>query len=138
MPEKQHVAKIVAAFVIRNTLATDQLRGLIATVHAALSNVESAGSAELTPVELVPAVPIRRSITPSSIICLECGYARKILKSHLMNAHGLTPKAYRERWSLRSNYPMVAASYAARRSELAKSLGLGKGGRGPAKRPATP
>src|ERR1700722_12749521 len=113
MPDKKHVAKIVTAFAKRNTLATDQLPGLIATVHAALSSAEGAGSAEPMPVALVPAVPIRRSVTQSSIICLDCGHAAKMLKRHVEKVHGLTPDAYRERWSLKSDYPLVAPTYAA-------------------------
>jgi predicted transcriptional regulator len=129
MPEKQHVAKIVAAFAKRNILAADQLPGLIATVHGALSSAGGAEPAE-PPMELVPAVSVRRSIKPSSITCLDCGYEGQMLKRHLTTAHGLTPDAYRQRWSFKSDYPMVAPSYSARRSELAKAIGFGKRGRG--------
>jgi predicted transcriptional regulator len=133
MPGREHVAKIVAAFAKRNTLTTDQLPDLIATVHAALVN---AGQAEPLPVDLVPAVPVRRSIKPNSITCLDCGYEGKLLKRHLTSAHRLTPDAYRLRWNLKSDYPMVAPTYAARRSELAISVGLGtRGGSRKARQP---
>jgi len=100
---------------------------LIATVHTALAGIESGALPEPAK-ELVPAVPIRRSITPDAITCLECGYSGKMLKRHLA-MHQLTPAAYRERWGLKSDYPTVAPNYAARRSELAKSIGLGRQGR---------
>jgi predicted transcriptional regulator len=125
VPDKEQVAKIVAAYAKRNTLAADELPSVIATVYAALSNVEGAGTAEPV-VELMPAVPVRSAVKPNSITCLDCGYVGKMLKRHLMSAHELTPQAYRERWNLKSNSPLVARSYAARRSELAKSAGLGK------------
>jgi predicted transcriptional regulator len=125
VPDKEHVARIIAAFVKRNTLAADELPGVIASVYAALSKVESAGPVEPM-VEWVPAVPVRSAVKPNSITCLDCGYVGKMLKRHLMSAHELTPQAYRERWNLKSNSPLVAPSYAARRSELAKSAGLGK------------
>jgi hypothetical protein len=76
-----------------------------------------------------PAVPIRRSIQPDAITCLDCGRPQKMLKRHLTTAHQLTPDEYRKRWGLKSDYPMSAPNYTARRSELAKSYGLGKGGR---------
>jgi predicted transcriptional regulator len=129
MLDREHVARIVSAYAKRNTLAADQLPALIATVHAALAGIEGGGLPEPAK-ELVPAVPIRRSIQPDAIICLDCGRHQKLLKRHLMTLHELTPAAYRERWGLKSDYPMVAPSYGARRSELAKSFGLGQQGRG--------
>jgi predicted transcriptional regulator len=130
MPDKEHVARIVGAYVKQNTLAADQLPGLIATVHDALSTVGAPEPAEpIQPVKFVPAVPVRRSIQPNSITCLDCGVEKKSLKRHLATAHGLTPETYRLRWNLKSDYPVVAPSYAARRSELAKSFRLGKQGR---------
>jgi predicted transcriptional regulator len=130
---RERVAKIVAAFAKRNTLTTDQLPGLIATVHAALAN--AGGATPELPMDLVPAVSIRRSVRTNSITCLDCGYEGLMLRRHLTSAHGLTPEAYRQRWSLRSDYPMTAANYAARRSELAKSAGFGKRGGGQKARP---
>jgi predicted transcriptional regulator len=123
MPDREHVAKIVSAYAKRNTLAADQLPALIATVHGAFTRIEGGGLPEPAK-ELVPAVPIRRSVQPDAITCLDCGRHQRTLKRHLAT-HKLTPDAYRERWGLRSDYPMVAPNYRARRSELAKSLGLG-------------
>jgi predicted transcriptional regulator len=128
MPDREHVAKIVSAYTKRNQLPADQLPTLIATVHSALVGIEGGGLPEPAK-ELVPAVPIRRSVQPEAITCLDCGRRHKTLKRHLMTAHQLTPEAYRERWGLKSDYPMVAPNYRARRSELAKSIGLGQQGR---------
>lgn len=127
MAQREHVAKIVSSYAKRNTLAADQLPALIATVYTALARIEGVGLPEPTK-ELVPAVSIRRSVQPDAITCLECGYRGKMLKRHLAK-HQLTSAAYRERWGLARDYPMVAPSYAARRSALAKSLGLGRKGR---------
>ena len=123
MPDREHVAKIVSAYAKRNALAADQLPALIATVHGALVGIEGGVLPEPTK-ELVPAVPIRRSVQPDAITCLDCGYRGKMLKRHL-TTHQLTPDEYRKRWGLKRDYPMVAPNYAARRSALAKSLGLG-------------
>jgi predicted transcriptional regulator len=125
MSDRQLVATIVAAYAKNTALQTDQLAALIAAVHAALSGIETAGHSA-PPKQLTPAVPVRRSVTPSTVICLDCGYEGKMLKRHLNIAHGLTPDAYRERWNLRPDYPVVAPEYAARRGELARSFGLGK------------
>jgi predicted transcriptional regulator len=124
MPDKEHVARIVGAYVRGNALAVEHLPGLIATVHAALSSAEGGVSPEPV-VELVPAVPVSRSVTLGSIICLDCGYAATMLKRHLTTAHGLTAETYRLRWNLKSDYPVVAPTYAARRREFAKSWGFG-------------
>jgi predicted transcriptional regulator len=128
MPDTGHVAKIVSAYIKRNQLPADQLPVLIATVHAALASIGGGGRPEPA-VGPEPAVPIRRSIQPEAIICLDCGRHQKMLKRHLTTAHQLTPDEYRKRWGLKSDYPMSAPNYTARRSELAKSYGLGKGGR---------
>jgi predicted transcriptional regulator len=125
MPDKQLVATIVAAYTKSTTLQVDQLLALIAAVHATLLGIETGGRSE-PPKQLMPAVPVRRSITPSKVICLDCGYEGKMLKRHLNTAHGLTPDAYRERWKLKPDYPVVAPDYAARRGELARSYGFGK------------
>jgi predicted transcriptional regulator len=125
MVNKEHVAKIVSAYARKNTVTADQLPAIIASVHAALAGV-GGGEPPESPKALVPAVPIRRSIQPNSITCLDCGYRGKMLKRHLQNAHGLTVEAYRERWGLKRDYPVVAPTYAARRSELAKAVGLGR------------
>ena len=127
MLNTEHVAKIVSAYAKRNTLAADQLPVLITTVHGALVGIEGGGLSEPAKF-LAPAVPIRRSVQPDAITCLDCGQRLKMLKGHLMNAHKLTPAAYRERWGLKNDYPIVAPNYAARRSEMAKSYGLGQHG----------
>ena len=124
MLNSEHVAKIVSAYTRRNTLASDQLPALIATVHSALVGIEGGGPPE--PVkERLPAVAIRRSVRPEAIICLDCGRHQRLLKRHLLTTHQLSPDAYRERWGLKDDYPMVAPNYAAWRRELAKSFGLG-------------
>ena len=124
MVDREHVAKIVSAYAKRNPLSADQLPALIATVHAALASIEGGGPTAPA-IGPEPAVPIRRSIQPDAITCLDCGHRQKTLKRHLLTAHQLTPDAYRVRWRLKSDYPMVAPNYAARRSEMAKSIGLG-------------
>jgi len=131
MPDTKQVEKIVSAYVKRNVLPADQLPTLITTVHAALADIESGGLPEPAK-DIVPAVPIRRSVQPEAITCLDCGYRGKMLKRHIAT-HQLTPTAYRERWGLKNDYPMVAPNYSARRSELAKSFGLGQRGRSPKK-----
>jgi predicted transcriptional regulator len=109
-----------------NTVALDQLPGLIVSVNQALVGLGQAPAA--APTSLTPAVPIRRSVGAESITCLDCGQKSKMLKRHLSTAHGMTVDEYRTRWSLPSDYPMVAKNYSARRSELAKSIGLGRRG----------
>ena len=116
-------ADIVAAHVANNTIAVAELPGLIQQVYATLASVDSAGAA--TAVRPQPAVPIRKSITPDYIICLEDGKKLRMLKRHLKTRYDLTPEAYRERWGLTPDYPMVAPNYAAQRRELAKKIGLG-------------
>ena len=127
-------AEITAAYVSNNKVGADGLASLISNVFSALS--ETASPAPAAPVAaLVPAVPIRRSLQPDYIVCLEDGKQFKSLKRHLQTKYGLTPAAYREKWGLPSDYPMVAPNYAAARSELAKAIGLGSKGRGPAAKP---
>ena len=119
-----NVADIVTAFVGNNTVPTAELPALIASVRASLSTL-AAPQPEAV-VELVPAVPVRKSITPDYIVCLKDGRKLKSLKRHLLAAFGLTPEAYREKWGLPKDYPMVAPNYAAARSEMAKRIGLGQ------------
>jgi predicted transcriptional regulator len=121
---KEQVAEIVAAYVGKNTIEPSQLPDLIAAVSEALTGL---GQEPAAPEPLIPAVPIRRSVGAESITCLDCGHQSKVLKRHLMTAHSLSPEGYRARWKLASDYPMVATNYSARRSELAKTSGLGKG-----------
>src|SRR4030095_185698 len=115
-------ADIVAAHVRNNSVAVNDLPQLIQNVHSALGGLMHAVAA---PEKLVPKVPIRSSVKPDYIICLEDGKKLKMLKRHLMTHYGLTPQAYREKWGLAADYPMVAPNYAEQRRTLAKSIGLG-------------
>ncbi len=125
-------AEIVAAHVGNNSVPVNELPQLIADVHRALSNV---GSAPAQPERPTPAVPVKKSVTPDYIICLEDGKKLKMLKRHLKTAYNMTPEEYRERWGLPADYPMVAPNYAEHRSTLAKKIGLGTKAR---RRPAKP
>ena len=118
--------KIVSSHVANNAVASADLPDLIKAVYAALGNVSTAGEAAPTP---EPAVPIKRSVTPNVIVCLEDGKKFKMLKRHLKADHNMTPKEYRERWGLPGDYPIVAPKYAEKRSALAKKIGLGTKGR---------
>jgi len=118
-------ASIVAAYVSHNNVPAGDVASLIASTHSALAKLGSAPAA--APAEpLVPAVSIRKSITPDFLICLEDGQKFKSLKRHIGNKYGLTPQEYRKKWGLPADYPMVAPNYAEARSELAKSIGLGR------------
>lgn len=125
-PDGQSVAQmaagLVAAYVENNSVATSDLPRLIQSVSQAVRQTAS-GEAEAP--QPTPAVSVRGSVKRDRIVCLECGTAHKTLKRHLRTAHGLTPQEYRERYDLKKDYPMTAPDYAKRRSELAKSLGLG-------------
>jgi predicted transcriptional regulator len=116
---------IVSAYVSNNNVPPAQLPEIIGAVSSALRE-RMAGPAEPQPEPQEPAVPIRRSVTREEIVCLECGKKFKSIRRHLQNAHGLEPKEYRQKWGLRPDYPMTAPAYAERRSELAKSIGLGQ------------
>ena len=129
-------ADIVSAYVGNNTVAAETLPSLIASIHAALSGV-TAGPAEPEPEPKEPAVPIRKSINPDFLICLEDGRKFKSLKRHLRTKYDMSPEEYRTKWGLPKDYPMVAPNYAKARSELAKSMGLGQGGRKPARAAGT-
>jgi len=113
--------EIVAAHVSKNAIPVNQIPTLVKDVHKTLSELGS----EPEPVK-PPAVPINRSIQKDAITCLECGWSGKMLKRHLSSAHDLSVKEYREKWKLPSDYPLVAPSYAAQRSKLAKKIGLGR------------
>jgi predicted transcriptional regulator len=121
-------AEIVAAHVSKNTVMVSELSGLIRQVYASLANV---GQTTPVPSRPQPAVPVKKSVTPEYIICLEDGRKLKMLKRHIKTAYNMTPEQYRERWGLPSDYPMVAPNYTAQRSELAKQIGLGTSGRKP-------
>jgi len=121
-------ADIVAAYVGHNSVAAGELPSLIQSIHRALAGVSSgAETVEAAPKE--PAVPIKRSITPDHLICLEDGRKFKSLKRHLRTKYNMSPEDYRAKWGLAKEYPMVAPNYAKARSELAKQMGLGQGGR---------
>jgi predicted transcriptional regulator len=118
--------KIVEAFVSFNSLPFSELPTLIQSVHAAVA--KSAGSGEVAEAVTAassPAVPIRKSITPEYLICLEDGKRFKSMRRHLAS-HDVTPEQYRAKWGLPSTYPMVAANYSAQRSAMAKSIALGQ------------
>ncbi|MDR3536063.1 MAG: MucR family transcriptional regulator [Acetobacteraceae bacterium] len=116
-------AQIVSAHVTKNEVAPDALPSLIREVYKTLSTV----GAEPTEAEkLKPAVAITKSVFPDHIVCLECGKKLTMLKRHLMTEHALTIDQYRSKWSLPSNYPVVAPEYAETRSALAKKIGLGR------------
>lgn len=125
-------ADIVSAYVSNNTLPADGVPALIASIHATLSSV-STGVVETVAEVKDPAVPVRKSITPDFLICLEDGRKFKSLKRHLRTKYNMSPEEYRAKWGLAKDYPMVAPNYAKARSELAKSMGLGQGGRKPAR-----
>jgi predicted transcriptional regulator len=121
-------ADIVAAYVSNNTVSATELPNLIREVHTALEKV-AGGRAEQFSEPAKPAVPIRRSVTPDHIVCLEDGKKFKSLKRHLRTHYDLSPEQYREKWGLAREYPMVAPNYARARSDLAKKMGLGQKGR---------
>ena len=114
--------QIVAAHVANNTVAVSDLPQLIQDRYKTLVAV---GTAPLTPERPQSAVPIKKSILPDYVICLEDGKKLKMLKRHLKTAYNMTPEEYRERWGLSPDYPMVAPNYAKHRSNLAKKIGLG-------------
>ncbi|UAJ12744.1 MucR family transcriptional regulator [Glacieibacterium megasporae] len=117
-------ASIVSAHVANNSVALSDLSGMIANVYAALARLGT--QVEPQPVQQAPAVSIRASIKPDYLVCLEDGRKLKMLKRHLMNAFGMTPDAYRAKWNLPADYPMVAPAYAEKRRNLALKIGLGR------------
>jgi predicted transcriptional regulator len=116
-------AQIVSAYVAANHVAADQLPVFIRQVHQALATV---GQAPVKPIRAEPAVEAKKSVFADHILCLDCGGSFKMLKRHISTDHDMTPEEYRAKWDLPPSYPMVAAEYAARRSELAKDSGLGR------------
>jgi len=132
-------ASIVSAYVGNNHVAVAELPSVIAAVFGALASLgKDAPEPVKEAVALVPAVPVKKSITPDYIICLEDGKQFKSMKRHLATKFGLTPDEYRRKWSLPSDYPMVAAGYATKRSELALALGLGRKKSETTEEPAAP
>ena len=115
------VTEIVSAYVSKNNVAADELPAVIRSVHATLGGMSS----EAAPMR-APAVPVKKSVTPDYIVCLEDGRKLKMLKRYLRAQYNLTPEAYRAKWNLPADYPMTAPNYAAKRSAFAKEIGLGR------------
>ncbi|RYD18824.1 MAG: MucR family transcriptional regulator [Lysobacteraceae bacterium] len=115
-------AQIVSAHVSNNAIGADLLPGLIQDVYRTLAGV---GKDQVAPEKQLPAVPVRKSVFPDHIVCLEDGKKLKMLKRHLKTSYDMTPDEYREKWQLPLDYPMVAPNYAKHRSSLAKKIGLG-------------
>lgn len=121
-----YTADIVAAYVQRNPVSANDLASVITQTHAAVVAISRHTPQPEPEPPLVPAVPIKKSVTNDFIICLEDGQQFKSLKRHLRTHYNLSPDEYREKWGLPADYPMVAPSYSATRSKLAKDHGLGK------------
>ena len=126
---QRRTSQIVAAYVRKNLVPTDQIAGLINSVHSTLSGL---GNEVVEEPPRIPAVSVRRSVHPDYIVCIECGYKAKMLKRHLQSRHGLSVAEYRTRWNLSSDYPLTSPNYSERRSQFAKSIGLGRGRSQPA------
>jgi predicted transcriptional regulator len=116
---------IVAAYVSNNPVPVGELPGMIKSVHATLGSLSAGVPSEIATSQK-PAVPVKKSITPEHLICLEDGKKLKMLKRYLRSRYGLSPDQYRAKWGLPADYPMVASNYAAQRSEFAKKIGLGR------------
>ncbi|MDG2523350.1 MucR family transcriptional regulator [Caulobacter segnis] len=126
-------ADIVSAYVGNNSVSAADLPSLIQSIHRTLADISTgAEPVEVAPKE--PAVPLKRSITPDYLVCLEDGRKFKSLKRHLRTKYNMSPEEYRAKWNLPKDYPMVAPNYAKARSDLAKQMGLGQGGRKPARK----
>ena len=121
-------ADIVSAYVGNNSVSTADLPALIQSVHRALSGATT-GAVEVEAAPKEPAVSVKKSITPDFLVCLEDGRKFKSLKRHLRTKYSMSPEDYRAKWGLPKDYPMVAPNYAQARSDLAKQMGLGQGGR---------
>jgi len=128
--EQRRTSQIVAAYVRKNLIPTDQIAALINSVHSTLSGL---GNEIVEEPPRVPAVSIRRSVHADYVICIECGFKGQMIKRHLQLRHGLSVAEYKTRWKLPSDYSLTAANYSEHRSQLAKSIGFG---RGPAEREA--
>ncbi|MDB5734033.1 MAG: transcriptional regulator, MucR family [Alphaproteobacteria bacterium] len=121
------VTEIVSAYVSKNAVDAKDLPGIIRNVHATLGGFGGGAAPSGGTATRPPAVPVKKSVTPDHIVCLEDGKKLKMLKRYLRSRYKLSPDEYRARWNLPPDYPMVAPNYAARRSEFAKKIGLGKG-----------
>jgi len=120
-------AKVVAAFVRNHTVPASEVPEVIRSVHSAFQRLKQGAPQEPTDTRTpTPAVPVRKSVQPDYIICLEDGKKMKMLKRHLMTRYGMTPDEYRAKWGLSKDYPMVAPNYAKARADTARRLGLGK------------
>ncbi len=128
----EHTTRIVAAHVSHNPIAVTDMPGLIATVHETLAKLGTEEAAA----KPKPAVPIKQSVKPEYIVCLDDGKKLKMLKRHLKTAYNMTPDDYRKRWGLPRDYPMMAPNYAKQRSALAKKIGLGRKPGTKAKKPS--
>ena len=122
----ERAAQIVAAYVAKNSVQVSDLPALISSVYQSLATLGQPQAPAEAPANLTPAVPVKKSVTPDYIVCLEDGKKLKMLKRHLMSTYKLTPAEYRTKWGLPSDYPMVAPNYAKARSEMAVKIGLGK------------
>ena len=131
--DRELTANIVAAYVRRNQVGSDQLGMLISTVYQAFVGLGKP-TAEVNG-ERTPAVPIRRSVHRDYVICLECGWRGQMLRRHLATGHGLSVDQYRARWNLPREHPITAPGYSERRSGLAKQIGLGRGRRASSQAP---
>lgn len=121
----RHACSIVVAYLGKNHIAQSELPAMIRSVHGALGSL-AGGTAPEAGLGQKPAVPVRKSVTPEYIVCLEDGKKLKMLKRYLRGRYKLTPDAYRAKWGLPADYPMVAPNYAALRSKFAKDNGLGR------------
>ncbi|MDR3514880.1 MAG: MucR family transcriptional regulator [Azospirillaceae bacterium] len=121
---------IVSAYVSRHQLSAGDLPALIGSVYKSLANLGKEPKVEPAAAKAEPAVAIKKSVTPDYIICLEDGKKLKMLKRYLRSTYDMSPEEYRAKWGLPTDYPMVAPNYAKRRSELAKTIGLGTRGKG--------
>jgi predicted transcriptional regulator len=128
----QLATEIVAAYVSHNQIPMTEISNVIKSVHQSLGGLVGGAAGEsMTPQK--PAVPVKRSVTPEFIICLEDGAKLKMLKRYLRSKYNLTPEEYRAKWGLGADYPMVAPNYSAQRSDFAKKIGLGRVATSPAK-----
>jgi predicted transcriptional regulator len=125
----QMATTIVAAHVSKSSVPAAEIPRLLSDVYQALSGLAGGKLPAPAPGSHEPAVPVKKSVTPDFIICLECGKKQKMLKRHIRTAYGLTPEQYREKWNLPPEYPMVSVNYAKKRSALARQIGLGTGGK---------
>jgi predicted transcriptional regulator len=132
---QRRTTQIVAAYVRKNLIPSDQIAGLINSVHSTLRNLGNPPVIEEPP--RVPAVSVRRSVHADYLICIDCGYKGQMLKRHLQVRHGLSVAQYRMRWKLPSDYSTTAANYSEQRSQLAKTIGLGRRRAQPAALPAS-